>query len=874
MKLSPMMQHYVETKKDYEDCILFYRLGDFYEMFFEDAEKVSRELELTLTGKSCGLEEKAPMCGVPFKAADSYIAKLVERGYKVAICEQVEDPKETKGIVKREVIKIVTPGTVMSGELLVENENNYLASVYLERESIAISYCDISTGELSVTEETGKNAYQNVLNHLAIIDAKEIIINENADKFYPISQIEKTSGCRIETKGENFFSEKAGEEMLKSILGPGAIASSGLIGRYLSIKSIGALLSYLLDTQKQALKQITRCNFHSPNNHMSLDQATLRNLEITRTLYENRRQGSLLGVLDKTCTAMGSRLMKKWLREPLNNSAEINKRLDGVEVIFEDPLLENNLREFLKTVYDFERLATRIASGSANGKDMVALKKSLMVLPSIKHLIEGGKAPILEDINNSLYLLTDICEKIDRAISDDAPYTIMEGNLIKPGFSEELDALKDSIKDAKEWIKNLEVTEKERTGLKNLKVGYNKVFGYYIDVPRSVSDKVPENYIRKQTLVNNERYITPELKETENLVMNAETKINRLEYDIFCALRAEIEEYIWHIQETASAISVLDVLTSFAYVAGKNGYVRPIVDDSLDLILENGRHPVVEKTEDAGMFIANDTELNGDDKSFMVITGPNMSGKSTFMRQTALIVLMAQVGCPVPCDYAKIGVVDRIFTRIGASDNLSKGQSTFYLEMSELSYILNCATNRSLIILDEIGRGTSTYDGLAIAWATIEYLCNEEKHIRTLFATHYHELTDLEENIRGIKNLNVDVAEIDGNIVFLHKIVEGSASRSYGVHVAKIAGAPKKLLDNAEKKLALLEKSSQEDGRIITDSKDNKKSEEKDNRIMEQLTLFENNQYGDLVNKIKETDLMNITPAQAIALIEELKGMV
>ena len=593
---------------------------------------------------------------------------------------------------------------------------------------------------------------------------------------------------------------------------------------------------------------------------MSLDKASLRNLEISETLYDKNIKGSLLGVLDKTKTAMGARLIKKMLREPLNDADKINDRLDAVEEIYIDPLLENDLVESLKKIYDFERLAARIATGTANGKDLIALRNSIAVLPNIKADLSSSGSKLLKDIHDGISNLDDIADLITQSISENAGFTIKEGGLIIDGFSEELDKLKASIKDAKAWIAGLEAHERERTGIKTLKVGYNKVFGYYIDVTRANSNLVPEDYIRKQTLVNNERYITPELKETENLVFNAETKINKLEYEIFVSIRTQIEARIKEIQDTSKAIAILDVICSFAAVSRNYGYTKPIVDNSKELVIEAGRHPVVERMEGGEQFVSNETYLNDTDSSLMIITGPNMSGKSTYMRQNALIVLMAQAGCFVPCDRARIGVVDRIFTRIGASDNLSGGQSTFFVEMSELSYILNCASDRSLIILDEIGRGTSTYDGLSIAWSCVEYLCNKNTHIRTLFATHYHELTALESQIDGVKNLNVDVAEDDGDIVFLHKIVPGAASRSYGIHVAKLAGVPKVLLDNAENKLAELEESGSE----INISADSSVSED-------QLSLFMPGPYDELAQKIKDIDIMNLTPARAIEIIMKLK---
>lgn len=862
MKLSPMMQQYFDIKEKYKDCILFYRVGDFYEMFYDDAHLASRELELTLTGKQCGQEERAPMCGVPYHAADTYIHRLVEKGHKVAICEQTEDPALAKSLVARDVIRIVTPGTLTSETMLSENENNYLAALYYGSDGMALAYCDISTGELAATEEreTAKTI-ADMTDVLVRLGVKEVILSRSFEEKYGASRVKDAVNAYTDIKDDDYFSRMAAEDILKSQFGKGAAGMTGLADRTAAMSALGALLSYLLDTQKQSLSQLKPCVYFDTGSGMSLDKATLRNLEITETLYDKQLDGSLLGILDRTCTAMGGRLLKKWLRGPLNNADEINRRLDAVAAAVSDPLMENELRTALKQVYDFERLAARIASGSVCGRDMLALKRSVSVLPDIKEALSMADAPLLADISGGIADLGDIEELIASSISEDAPFTIKEGGLICEGFSAELDGLKASIKDAKEWIAGLEPRERERTGIKTLKVGYNKVFGYYIDVTRANAELVPDDYIRKQTLVNNERYITPELKETENLVMNAETKINRLEYEIFCEIREKIKARVRDIQDTSDAVAVLDVLCSFANVSNRYNYTRPEVDTGSELIIEGGRHPVIEQT-DKVLFVSNDTYLNNSDSSLMIITGPNMSGKSTYMRQTALIVLMAQAGCFVPCTRTRIGVVDRIFTRIGASDNLSQGQSTFYVEMSELSYILNCATERSLIILDEIGRGTSTYDGLSIAWACVDYLCRERTHIRTLFATHYHELTDLEGALDGVKNLNVDVSEAAGEIVFLHRIVPGAASKSYGIHVARLAGVPKSLLDDAQSKLDALESGNIEIRRAATPEK----AEDG-----EQLSLFVPGPVEELVKKLRELDLMEVKPSQAIGILEELK---
>lgn len=805
MKLSPMMQQYMEIKKEHMDCILFFRLGDFYEMFFEDAHVASKELELTLTGKNCGQEERAPMCGVPFHAAETYISKLVELGYKVAICEQVEDPATAKGIVKREVVQIITPGTISNGTMLNEKENNYLASVFLDDTGLGFSYCDISTGEWYATEFPTTDSREVLYNELVRIGTREIILPASLHDSWDLEELKQATGAYLSTLNPSYFQKDSVIETIydhfeiRSLTGLGlGELSSGLI-------AVGALLKYLLETQKQGLSHLKRIQVYRLGGTMALDKATLRNLEITETLYEKKIQGSLLGVLDKTHTAMGSRKMKKWLREPLNRCQEIQERLDAVDSLIQNYITRNNLKESLKAIYDFERLTAKIACGSANGKDLIALKNSLFVLPEIKLDLLDCDSLLLQEIQENIFPLEEVYNSISAALVDDPPYTIKEGGLIQPGYSEELDSLKASISDAQKWIAGLEAIERERTGISNLKVGYNRVFGYYIEITRSKYDMIPDNYIRKQTLVNAERFITPELKEMEGLVLHAEVKINQMEYEIFQVLRNEIKGHIDTIQRTSASVSSLDVLVSFAEVSTRLGYVKPVVHEGDEIRIEKGRHPVIEQSIRNGIFVPNDTYMDCNAASMLLITGPNMAGKSTYMRQTALIVLMAQTGCFVPCEAAVIGITDRIFTRIGASDNLAQGQSTFFVEMSELAYILRSATGKSLILLDEIGRGTSTYDGLSIAWSLVEYLCNDIKRIRTLFATHYHELTAIEGNLPGFKNLTVDVADENGKIVFLHKIVEGSASKSYGIHVAYLAGVPKELLENANIKLELLE---------------------------------------------------------------------
>ncbi|WP_330548379.1 DNA mismatch repair protein MutS [Aminipila luticellarii] len=880
------MQQYMEIKQNHQDCILFFRLGDFYEMFFEDAITASREMEITLTGKNCGQEERAPMCGVPFHSADTYIAKLVEKGYKVAICEQVEDPATAKGIVKREVIQIITPGTIVNQTMLNEKENNYLASIYLNEDGAGISYCDISTGELYTTNIDGAGRIEILLNELVKIKAREVLINESAESIVSIEEMKKNTDAYFTPLSESYHNIITANDVILKQFQTKSLTGLGLENSEAARLSLGALLSYLFETRKHNLSHITQVTVYDIGSHMSLDKATLRNLEITETLYEKRVQGSLLGVLDKTHTAMGSRKMKQWLREPLNHSSQINERLDAVEVLSDEIIIRNNIKECLKKVYDLERLAGRIACGNANGKDLIALRNSLFILPELKAELYSVENALFSRLNDEIDgSLMEVHDLIEQAIMEEPPFTVKEGGLIKSGFSKELDDLRFSIKDGQAWIAELEGKERERTGIKNLKVRFNKVFGYYIEITKSNLDMAPENYIRKQTLVNCERFITPELKEMESLVLNAESKINQMEYEIFSDTRNKIQEYIGIIQKASSAIASIDVLTSFAHVSSSLGYVKPEVNESGNLVITKGRHPVIEQTIKDGIFVSNDVYVNDKDSSMLLITGPNMAGKSTYMRQTALIVLMAQAGCFVPCESASIGVVDRIYTRIGASDNLAQGQSTFFVEMSELAYILNTATSKSLIILDEIGRGTSTYDGLSIAWAVVEYLCNEKNKIRTLFATHYHELTALEELVPGVRNLNVDVAEENGNIVFLHKIVAGSASKSYGIHVAKIAGVPKKVLEAAENKLAGLESGqfeqegvldfgrnglTEESGDTQDFAESSKHIKKEDASQGEQLSLF-SFAPNPVIERLKSIDLMKLAPWEALKILGELQ---
>ncbi len=859
--LTPMMKQYFEIKEKHKDCILFFRLGDFYEMFFDDAITASKELEITLTGRDCGQEERAPMCGVPHHSADNYIAKLINRGYKVAICEQTEDPSQSKGIVKRDVIKIVTPGTVISPNMLREKDNNYLLSIFGDEEGVGLAYADISTGELKATFMLEKKYLSRLLNEIARIKPSEIIMNDylNYNKEEKDSDdISYASDAFVNTLKDYYYKEESAAACIMSHFKVKALKGFGMDESTHIVKAIGALLTYLSETQNNTLLHLNRISLYDYGDHMSLDKATLKNLELMETVSDKRTEGSLLSVLDKTCTAMGGRKLKQWLKEPLNTLEGIRLRLDAVEALFENSMIRNNIKESLKKVYDLERLSGRIACKTANGRDLVALKNSLEVLPDIRSDLEIIKADLLGNLLKTIDPLEDVCQLISDAIVEDPSYTIKEGGLIKKGYNNELDELKSSISKGQQWIANLENTERENTGIKSLKVRFNKVFGYYIEVTKSYYHLVPENYIRKQTLTNCERFITPELKDVETKVLNAEAKINQLEYEIFSDIRDKIEACIKTIQRTAESIANLDVLVSYGEVSEKLNYVKPKVNTSNIISIVKGRHPVVELSIKNGMFISNDTYIGSDSDSFLLITGPNMSGKSTYMRQTAIIVLMAQIGCFVPAENAEIGIVDRIFTRIGASDNLSQGQSTFLVEMSELAYILNNATEKSLVILDEIGRGTSTYDGLSIAWAVVEYMCSHLKKIKALFATHYHELTQLEGLISGVKNLNIDVKEKDNEIIFLHKIMEGCASQSYGIQVARLAGVPEELLVNASKKLIELEKQSED-----THCSNRQKEFE------EQISLFDIKN-KKLVDRLKSIDILNITPVQALNILEEL----
>jgi DNA mismatch repair protein MutS len=864
-EFSPMMQHYLETKKQYKDCVLFYRLGDFYEMFFEDAEIVSRELELTLTGKDCGQEKRAPMSGIPYHAADSYIAKLIEKGYKVAICEQVEDPKQAKGIVKREVIRVVTPGTVIESNLLEEKKNNYIMAIYKSGLYFGISVCDISTGEFLATQIVEHNNFARLLDEISRYSPAEIIVSDMM--FNSKTEIEK-----IKERFETYISKESEEsfdgeyELLSgmyNIIDDKNEKIKNLSDKKLAIYAINALLKYLEDTQKTSLDHINTIKIYNTTRYMALDINARRNLEITEKMRDKSKKGTLLWVLDKTSTSMGGRLLRRWLNDPLIDRKEINDRLDAVEELKDSIILRGDVVDALKKVYDIERLAGKISYGNANGRDMISLKNSVKQLPEIKKVLSTTGAGLLKEIYENIDTLDDIYEIIEKSIVDEPPIGVKDGGIIKIGYDPEIDKLKLATTEGKKWILELESKEREQTGIKGLKVGFNKVFGYFIEVTKSNLSMVPDRYVRKQTLTNCERYITEELKNLENQILGAEERVVTLEYNAFCEIRSSIEKQIQRIQKTATLVSTLDVLVSFATVAEDMNYVKPEVDNGGVIDIKEGRHPVIEKMISNSNFVPNDTYLDEEGNRLAIITGPNMAGKSTYMRQVALITLMAQVGSFVPASYAKIGVVDKIFTRVGASDDLSMGQSTFMVEMMEVATILKEATKNSLVILDEIGRGTSTYDGLSIAWAVAEFIADKEKcGAKTLFATHYHELTELENKVEGVKNYSIAVKEKGEDIIFLRKIVDGGTDESYGVHVARLAGVPQVVTKKANEILQSLERRNVLNNKIIEQTP---KKESAD-----QIDMY-NYKIAEVAHEIDRIDFNQLTPIDALNTLVKIK---
>ena len=858
---SPMMRHYLETKEQYKDCILFYRLGDFYEMFFDDAITTSRELELTLTGKDCGQEERAPMCGIPFHAAEVYISRLIGKGYKVAICEQVEDPKQAKGIVKREVIRVVTPGTVIESNMLDEKKNNYIMSIYKNGLYFGVAVCDISTGDFYATQIKETNNFSVLLDEISRYTPAEIVVNEMLyNTTEEVKKIKERFECYL-SKLENDIYEKDYETAFNNFF----IYSDEKIledkeEKKLALIASNGLVNYLNDTQKIKLEHINKINIYNTTKYMALDINTRRNLELTEKMRDKSKKGTLLWVLDKTSTSMGGRQLRRWISDPLINVTEINNRLDSVKELKDNLILKGDLIDSLKRVYDIERLIGKISYGNANARDMISLKNSVGKLPEIKELLAKTESKMLKNLYEDLDELKDIYELINSAIVEEPPITIKEGGIIKLGYNPEIDEYKEATINGKKWIVELEASEKEKTGIKNLKVGYNKVFGYFLEVTKSYLSQVPDYYIRKQTLANAERYITEDLKNLEEKTLGAQDKLIDLEYKVFQEIRTQIASQIQRIQTAASIVSTLDVLCSFATVALDLNYCMPIVDNSGEINIKDGRHPVIEKMLPSGEFIENDTYLNKDDDRLSIITGPNMAGKSTYMRQVALITLMAQIGSFVPASYAKIGVVDKIFTRVGASDDLSMGQSTFMVETMEVANILKEATNNSLVILDEIGRGTSTYDGLSIAWAVAEYIANKEKcGAKTLFATHYHELTELENKLEGVKNYSIAVKEKGEDVIFLRKIIAGGTDESYGIHVAKLAGVPKDVLKSANEILKGLERKS-----ILI----NKSKEKEDkNKVAGQLDMY-NYKLADIAHELDKINVNELTPIDALNILK------
>mgnify|MGYP002797128112 FL=1 len=862
---SPMMQHYLDMKEKYKDCILFYRLGDFYEMFFDDAINVSKELELTLTGKECGQEERAPMCGIPYHAADSYIAKLIANGHKVAICEQLEDPKLAKGMVKRDVIRVVTPGTVIEANLLEDKKNNYIMSVYKNGIYYGLTACDVTTGDLRTTEIKETNNFSALLDEISKYSPAELVVNPMMyDCSEEIAKIKERFDVYITRLEEKEFTDNYEALSVKyKIVDDEEKPVEDLSKYMLSVAATNALFTYLLDTQKNNLDHINKIILYSVTKYMSLDINARRNLEITEKLRDKAKKGTLLWVLDKTSTAMGGRLLRRWLNNPLIDVSKINKRLDAVAELKDNIILRGDILDNLKKVYDIERLAGKISYGSANGRDLISLKSSAKQLPEIKKILSQVKSSLLTELYSELDTLDDVYDIIDKTIVDEPPISVKEGGLIKLGYDEEIDKLKTATTDGKNWIINLEAEEREKTGIKGLKVGFNKVFGYYIEVTKSNISLVPDRYIRKQTLTGGERYITEELKNLENQILGAEEKVVNLEYNVFVEVRDKIEAQIERVQKSAGIIATLDCLCSLATVAEDQNYVRPEVDESGVLDIKDGRHPVIEKILPSGSFVQNDTYLDESENRLAIITGPNMAGKSTYMRQVALITLMAQIGSFVPASYARIGVVDKIFTRVGASDDLSMGQSTFMVEMMEVAQILKEATANSLVILDEIGRGTSTYDGLSIAWAVAEYISDKEKcGAKTLFATHYHELTDLENKLEGVKNYSIAVKEKGEDIIFLRKIVKGGTDESYGVHVAKLAGVPQTVTKRANEILKSIERKN-----VLN----NKKIEKQEKGVADgQLTMF-NYKLAEIAHELDKVDVNELTPIDALNTLVKIK---
>lgn len=877
--LSPMMQNYIDTKEEYKDCVLFYRLGDFYEMFFDDAVLASKELELTLTGKSCGLEERAPMCGVPFHSAEVYINKLVAKGYKVAICEQVEDPKLAKGLVKREVIRVATPGTNIDIASLDESRNNYIMSVVYVLGNFGVAISDITTGTFLVTEVS---TLSKLMDEIYKFSPSEIICNESfLFSGVDTEELKYKLSVTLYSLESWYFDDAECEETLKKHFKVSNLSGIGIIDFNCGKVAAGSLLKYLYETQKSSLEHILSITPYNIADYMIIDSSTRRNLELTETIRDKNKKGSLLWVLDKCRTAMGSRMLRSYIEQPLIDKDKINSRLDAVEALKKNSITREELREYLNPIYDLERLMSKISYKSANPRDLIAFRNSLRLLPAIKQQLMDFKSGILSSLCDELDTLDDIYTLIDGSIDEEAPITIKEGGIIKAGYLETVDNLRNAKVEGKKWLAELEAQDRERTGIKNLRIKYNRVFGYYFEVTNSFKDLVPEDYIRKQTLANAERYTNDKLKELEDTILNAEDKLFALEYDIFCEIRDKIACNVKRIQNTAKVIANLDALCSMAYVSEANRYTRPKINTKGVIDIKGGRHPVIEKMIADGSFISNDTYLDNQKNRISIITGPNMAGKSTYMRQTALIVLMAQIGSFVPADSSNIGVCDRIFTRVGASDDLASGQSTFMVEMAEVANILKNATDKSLLILDEIGRGTSTFDGLSIAWAVVEYISDTKLlGAKTLFATHYHELTELEGKLPSVNNYCIAVKEQGDDVVFLRKIVKGGADKSYGIAVAKLAGIPETVIKRAkeladeliENDISVRIKSIASETTNTSSSTKKKKAKLLDEVDLNQLSLFDTDTDEDILNELKTLNINSLTPIDAINTLSSLQS--
>lgn len=873
-ELTPMMQQYIKIKEEYKDCILFYRLGDFYEMFFEDALTASKELDITLTGKNCGLEERAPMCGVPFHSVDGYLNRLVKKGYKVAICEQMEEPSASRGIVKREVVRIATPGTNLDLHALDETKNNYIMCVVYIADRFGMSVADVTTGDYFVTEiDSSGRLFDEIYKFMP----SELICNE---AFYmsgmDIDDLKNRLGVTIYSLDSWYFDDAVCTRTLKEHFKVSAMEGLGISDYDCGVIASGALLIYLKETQKTSLSHMSRLTPYAAGKYMLLDSSTRRNLELCETLREKQKRGSLLWVLDKTKTAMGARNLRKWIEQPLIHREEIENRLDAVEELKENAISREEIREYLAPVYDLERLVSRITYQTANPRDMISFQSSLSMLPHIKYILREMKSSLLKEMYEELDTLEDLCELVQKAIREEPPIAMRDGGIIKDGYNEEVDKLRMAKSNGKEWLAKLEDTEREKTGIKNLRIKYNKVFGYYLEVTNSFKNMVPDYYTRKQTLANAERYIIPELKELEDTILGAEDRLFALEYELYCEVRSRVAKEVVRIQKTAGAVAQIDTFASLAVVAEQNNYVRPKLNEKGIIDIKDGRHPVVEKMIPNDMFISNDTYLNDKKNRISIITGPNMAGKSTYMRQTALIVLMAQTGSFVPAGNADIGLVDRIFTRVGASDDLASGQSTFMVEMTEVANILRNATSKSLLILDEIGRGTSTFDGLSIAWAVIEHISDSKLlGAKTLFATHYHELTELEGKIENVNNYCIAVKEKGDDIIFLRKIVKGGADKSYGIQVARLAGVPDTVISRAKEiveELVHTDITSRIKDIAVQGHVPKLKTKKYDEVDLAQMTLFDTVKDDDVLEEIKSLDVSNLTPIDALNTLYQLQN--